>query len=148
MFSRIQDGPIQETGPLAVCEGSARLKMMPCWFRFGRGKLFFKRQALWPCATDQPAWRRHLLFRLNLRLSGRQSEKRGNNFMCSSTIIEHKNESVAKQLCMLFSIRVLSVDWDVVVDNTYYCVFMIFNKQTLFFYNNSLLFIYCMCVWV
>ena len=66
--------------------------------------------------------------------------------MCSSTIIEHKNESVAKQLCMLFPIRVLSVDRDVVVDNTYYCVFMIFNKHTLFFYNNSLLFIYCMCV--
>ena len=30
--------------------------------------------------------------------------------MCSSTIIEHKNESVAKQLCMLFPIRVSSVD--------------------------------------
>ena len=33
-----------------------------------------------------------------------------NIVMCSSTIIEHKNESVAKQLCMLFPIRVLSVD--------------------------------------
>ena len=29
MVPIIQDGPIQETGPLAVCEGSARLKMMP-----------------------------------------------------------------------------------------------------------------------
>ena len=33
-----------------------------------------------------------------------------NTVMCSSTIIEHKNERVAKQLCMLFPIRVLSVD--------------------------------------
>ena len=29
MFSRIQDGPIQEAGPLAVYEGSARLKKTP-----------------------------------------------------------------------------------------------------------------------
>ena len=29
MFSRIQDGLIQETGPLAVCEGSARLAESP-----------------------------------------------------------------------------------------------------------------------
>ena len=140
MFSRIHNGPIQETGPLAVCEGSARLKMMPFWFGFGR-QLFFKRRALWPCAKDQPAWRRRLLFRFILRLSGRQSKrwrimtrwypkskikkaKYGmlkiwnhvfdfvplppsnrsykvtihNNVMCSSTIIEYKNKSVAKRL--------------------------------------------------
>ena len=30
--------------------------------------------------------------------------------MCLSTIIEHKNESVAKQLCMLFPIRVSLAD--------------------------------------
>ena len=35
---------------------------------------------------------------------------RSNIVMCSSTIIEHKNESVAKQLCMLFPIRVSLVD--------------------------------------
>ena len=98
MFSRIQDGPIQETGPLAVYEGSARLKMMPFWFGFGRGELFFKRRALLVGWTkDQPAWRRHLLFHLILRLSGRQSERRGNNVMCLSTVIEHKNESVVKR---------------------------------------------------
>ena len=79
MFSRIQDGLIQETGPLAVCEGSARLKMMPVWFGFGRAELFFKRRALWPCAKDQPAWRRRLLFRFILRLSGRQSKRMENN---------------------------------------------------------------------
>ena len=98
MIPKNDDSIIQETGPLAVCEGSARLKMMPFWFGFGRRKLFFKRRAVWPCAKDQPAWRRRPLFHLILRLSGWQSERRENNVMCSSTIIEHKNESVAKQL--------------------------------------------------
>ena len=69
----------KETGPLAVCEGSARMKNTPSFY-------------------------------LILRLSGRQSERRGNNVMCSSTIIEDMNESFAKQLCMLFPIRVLLVD--------------------------------------
>ena len=49
--------------------------------------------------------------------------------MCSSTIIEHKNKSVAKRLvcCPRFELGI--VVRDVVVDNTFnLCVFMILNK--------------------
>ena len=54
-------------------------RISPFWFGFGRGELFFKRRALWPCAKDQPAWRRRLFFRFILRLSERQSKRMKNN---------------------------------------------------------------------
>ena len=136
MFSRIQDGLIQETGPLAVYEGSARMKMTPFWFGFGRGELFFKRRALWPWAKDQPAWRRRLLFHLILKLLGRQSERRGNNFICSSTIIGHKNTrfsfSFVNWLESSLSIRFL-------------IVFVILNKVICYSFVMMIIIGYCMC---
>ena len=141
-WTNSRDGPFGR-----VREGSARLKMMPFWFGFG-SELFFKRRTLLVGWTkDQPAWRRRLLFHLILRLSGRQSEKRGNNVMCSSTIIEYKNKSVAKRwVCCCSRLNLVKLlIWEL-IDNTLW-VFIIFNKlHSCSFINMS--FVYCTCVWL
>ena len=60
--------------------------------------------------------------------------------MCSSTIIEHKNKSVAKRLVCCSRFELIR---DVVVDNMFH--FMILNKVIC--YSFVIIVInYCMCV--